>query len=246
MRRGALSAGRDLYRAKMPIVAANTFCGNNEECIGFTYAAEEMPAKDAKPDPFMPGAHISPYLPIPPPYLPIPRAGPVHAGRAAAHRNREREKRGRERAGDVTRRADAPGENPLIYFKSGRAGEAQVNADKQRTSYLRLKSHNTSRSTENRSTQTSSGPPTSKSTTRLRLSPRRDRCTTGQRDISPHLPTSPHISPYLTHLSAAGCMVAGHLRVRKVPGVLKLVLHSPEHDHEHALINSSHAVNEFW
>ena len=67
MRRGALSAGRDLYRAKMPIVAANTFCGNNEECIGFTYAAEEMPAKDAKPDPFMPGAHISPYLPIPPP-----------------------------------------------------------------------------------------------------------------------------------------------------------------------------------
>jgi len=41
-------------------------------------------------------------------------------------------------------------------------------------------------------------------------------------------------------------MVAGHLRVRKVPGVLKLVLHSPEHDHEHALINSSHAVNEFW
>ncbi|EOD20065.1 hypothetical protein EMIHUDRAFT_208872 [Emiliania huxleyi CCMP1516] len=105
----------------MPIVAANTFCGNNEECIGFTYAAEEMPAKDAKPDP-------------------------------AAGRARRRSTQ-----------------------------------NKQRTSYPRLKSHHTSR-----------------------------------------------------------CMVAGHLRVRKVPGVLKLVLHSPEHDHEHALINSSHAVNEFW
>jgi len=145
VRRGALSAGRDLYRAKMPIVAANTFCGNNEECIGFTYAAEEMPAKDAKPDPFM------------------------------------------------------PGENPLIYFKSGRAGEAQVNADKQWTSYLKINNA-----------------------------------------------TAPVSSSGSLHHGPEGCMVAGHLRVRKVPGVLKLVLHSPEHDHEHALINSSHAVNEFW
>jgi len=43
-----------------------------------------------------------------------------------------------------------------------------------------------------------------------------------------------------------GCLVAGHLNVRKVPGTLRLVLHSAEHDHEHELINSSHVVNEFW
>ena len=43
-----------------------------------------------------------------------------------------------------------------------------------------------------------------------------------------------------------GCRVAGHLMVRKVPGTLKLLLHSEEHDHEDGLINSSHRVDEFW
>uniref|UniRef100_A0A7S3ES13 Thioredoxin domain-containing protein n=1 Tax=Haptolina ericina TaxID=156174 RepID=A0A7S3ES13_9EUKA len=43
-----------------------------------------------------------------------------------------------------------------------------------------------------------------------------------------------------------GCQVAGHLQVRKVPGALRLVIHSEEHDHEAHLINASHLVNEFW
>ena len=34
--------------------------------------------------------------------------------------------------------------------------------------------------------------------------------------------------------------------MRKVPGTLKLVLHSNEHDHEDHLVNSTHAVSEFW
>lgn len=53
VRRGALSAGRDLYRAKMPLVAANTFCGNNDDCVGFTWSQEEL--KGSEPTPFMPG-----------------------------------------------------------------------------------------------------------------------------------------------------------------------------------------------
>ena len=43
-----------------------------------------------------------------------------------------------------------------------------------------------------------------------------------------------------------GCRIAGHLTVRKVPGTLKLVLHSNEHDHEDHLVNSTHGVSEFW
>ena len=43
-----------------------------------------------------------------------------------------------------------------------------------------------------------------------------------------------------------GCRIAGHLTVRKVPGTLKLVLHSSEHDHEDHLVNSTHGVAEFW
>jgi len=42
VKRGALSAGADLYRAKMPLVAATTFCGNNEDCVGFTWSQEEV------------------------------------------------------------------------------------------------------------------------------------------------------------------------------------------------------------
>jgi len=43
-----------------------------------------------------------------------------------------------------------------------------------------------------------------------------------------------------------GCQLAGHLQVRKVPGALRLMIHSEEHDHEAHLINASHLVNEFW
>jgi len=45
---------------------------------------------------------------------------------------------------------------------------------------------------------------------------------------------------------AEGCQVAGHLQVRKVPGALRLMIHSEEHDHEAHLINASHLVNDFW
>ena len=48
------------------------------------------------------------------------------------------------------------------------------------------------------------------------------------------------------HHGPEGCQIAGHLQVRKVPGTLRFVLHSPEHDHEHEHINSTHLVNEFW
>lgn len=144
VRRGALTAGRDLYRAKMPLVAASTFCGNNDDCIGFTWSEEEL--KASEPTAFM------------------------------------------------------PGQNPLIYFKSAKAsGAASVNDDVLWTSYIKMSNSTTPES----------------STGSIRHGPE-------------------------------GCQVAGHLSVRKVPGTLRLVLHSAEHDHEVALINSSHAVNEFW
>ena len=34
-----------------------------------------------------------------------------------------------------------------------------------------------------------------------------------------------------------GCMVAGHLNVRKVPGALRFALHTKGHDHEIHMIN---------
>merc|ERR1712216_460337 len=37
-RRGALVEGNDLYRAKMGVTEAREYCGNNEECSGFTWA----------------------------------------------------------------------------------------------------------------------------------------------------------------------------------------------------------------
>eukprot|EP00962_Isochrysis_galbana_P005490 scaffold1487_cov116-Isochrysis_galbana.AAC.29 len=144
VRRGALSAGRDLYRAKMPLVAANTFCGNNEDCVGFTWSEEEL--KASEPTAFM------------------------------------------------------PGQNPLIYFKSAKAdGAASVNDDGLWTSYIKVTNS-----------------------------------------------TAPASSAGSIRHGPEGCQVAGHLSVRKVPGTLRLVLHSVEHDHEAALINSSHLVNEFW
>jgi len=43
-----------------------------------------------------------------------------------------------------------------------------------------------------------------------------------------------------------GCRVAGHLQVRKVPGALRLILHSDDHDHEAHLMNASHLIHDFW
>ncbi|KAL3921439.1 MAG: hypothetical protein SGPRY_004906, partial [Prymnesium sp.] len=43
-----------------------------------------------------------------------------------------------------------------------------------------------------------------------------------------------------------GCQVAGHLQVRKVPGALRLLLHSDDHDHEASMMNASHKVHDFW
>lgn len=43
-----------------------------------------------------------------------------------------------------------------------------------------------------------------------------------------------------------GCLVAGHLNVRKVPGTLRLALQTAGHDHEVHMINSSHTVHELW
>lgn len=48
-------------------------------------------------------------------------------------------------------------------------------------------------------------------------------------------------------LVCLACLRFGHcVQVRKVPGALRLVLHSPGHDHEGELINSSHIVNGLW
>jgi len=48
------------------------------------------------------------------------------------------------------------------------------------------------------------------------------------------------------HHGPEGCLIAGHLNVRKVPGTLRLLLHTGTQDHEHAMINSSHLVHELW
>ena len=47
-------------------------------------------------------------------------------------------------------------------------------------------------------------------------------------------------------LRAVTCRYMRHLQVRKVPGALRLMIHSDDHDHEAHLINASHLVNDFW
>jgi thiol-disulfide isomerase/thioredoxin len=146
---GALTAGNDLYRAKMHVNEAATYCGNNEQCAGFTWASDPK-AKD-----------------------------------------KEKQAEG-----------DGDADKPLIYFKGPLALEtlkASINGDQGWSSYLKL--------------------------------------------VNATVPDSAAGS--LAH-GPEGCRVAGHLTVRKVPGTLKLVLHSAEHDHEDHLINSTHGVAEFW
>ena len=38
---GALTAGNDLYRASMSVNEAATYCGNNADCAGFTWASHD-------------------------------------------------------------------------------------------------------------------------------------------------------------------------------------------------------------
>jgi thiol-disulfide isomerase/thioredoxin len=152
VKRGALSAGSDLYRARMSAEAAQTYCGTNLVCAGFTWQS----AMHQKP----PG------------------------GGAAA---------GKE--------AD---EMPLVFFKGGisvDAARASMNTDTAWTSYIKLT----------------------------------NRTETLKHSAKGSIAHGPE-----------GCMIAGHLNVRKVPGSLKLSLHTSGHDHEHHMINASHVVNELW
>ena len=149
VKHGALSAGSDLYRARMDTEAAQTYCGNNPGCAGFTWQSRSPP-------PSPPGAKAS----------------------------------------------FGPAEAPLVYFKGGISVEQahrSMNTDQAWTSYIK-----TSNATviESASSSLSHGP--------------------------------------------EGCRLAGHLSVRKVPGTLKLALHSTDHDHISHMINSSHVVNELW
>lgn len=139
---GALTAGNDLYRAKMHVNEAATYCGSNEQCAGFTWASND---KDKTAE---------------------------------------------------------DGDKHLIYFKGPLeldALKSSINGDQAWSSYLKLSNATT--------------------------------------------PTSAAGS--LVH-GPEGCRIAGHLSVKKVPGTLKLVLHSTEHDHEDHLINSTHLVDSLW
>jgi hypothetical protein len=151
VKHGALSAGSDLYRARMSAEAAQTYCGTNDACSGFTWQSTLSDKGGAK--------------------------------------------------GAKSKAVDDP---PLVYFKGGltvQAAHASMNTDQAWTSYVKL----------------------SNRTETLKDS------TVGSLKHGPE-----------------GCMIAGHLNVRKVPGTLKLALHTTGHDHETHLINASHVVNELW
>ena len=155
VKHGALSAGSDLYRARMNTEAAQTYCGSNPSCAGFTWQA--------------PGPHNAPKPP---------------EGKTKSHPLSE--------------------EAPLIYFKGGISVEqahASMNSDSQWTSYIK---------------QTN----------------RSDTLHTAAAGSLKHGPE--------------GCLIAGHLNVRKVPGTLRFSLHTTGHDHETHMINASHTVNELW
>jgi len=152
VKHGALSAGSDLYRARMSTDAAQTYCGSNPSCAGFTWQSAIKPtAKAPKPT--------------------------------------------------ESKRID---EAPLVYFKGSitvAQAFASMNDDSQWTSYVK---------------QTN----------------RTDTLTHAAAGSLEHGPE--------------GCLVAGHLNVRKVPGTLRFALHTSGHDHEVHMINSSHTVHELW
>ena len=153
VKHGALSAGSDLYRARMSTEAAQTYCGSNPTCAGFTWQESSGQPKT----PPAPG-----------------KAKPIAS------------------------------EAPLIYFKGGitvTQAHTSMNSDNQWTSYIK---------------QT-------------------NRSDTLQKAAAGSL-----------HHGPEGCLIAGHLNVRKVPGTLRFALHTTGHDHETHMINASHTVNELW
>jgi len=148
IKHGALAAGSDLYRARLDAEAAQTYCGTNLACAGFTWQSN-------------------------PPH-------PQKHGQAVA----------------------GPEEAPLVYFKGHLTVEQaheKLNNDESWTTYIKLS--NTSHAAS--------------------------------------------AAGSLAH-GPEGCRIAGHLQVRKVPGTLKLALHTTEHDHVAHMINSSHVVNGLW
>lgn len=48
VKHGALSAGSDLYRARLDVVAAQTYCGTNPRCAGFTWQSR-LPGAPSTP-----------------------------------------------------------------------------------------------------------------------------------------------------------------------------------------------------
>jgi len=144
----ALSSGSDLYRARLDAEAAQTYCGSNLACAGFTW--QSKPPHEKKDGKLVEG----------------------------------------------------PEEAPLVYFKGHlnvQQAHASMNTDDAWTAYIKLTNASHTAST----------------------------------------------SGSLKH-GPEGCRIAGHLNVRKVPGTLKLLLHTTEHDHDAHLINSSHVVDSLW
>ena len=148
VKHGALSAGSDLYRARMDAEEAQVYCGTNFACAGFTWQSK-------------------------PPH-------PVKEGQLVA----------------------GPEEAPLVYFKGNidvQQAHSSLNTDDAWTAYIKLTN-------------------------------------------ATHAASA---SGSLAH-GPEGCRIAGHLNVRKVPGSLKLRLHSTEHDHVVHMINTSHTVDALW
>ena len=130
---GAL-IGDELYRAKMTILSAHTFCGQNAKCTGFTWSMTETE------------------------------------------------------------------EEPLIYFKTEGGEKKDTNKDPQWKSFVKL--------------------------------------------AGAHVSSDSKVGS--VEIGAEGCLVVGHLKVRKVPGALKFVINSPDHDHALSDFNASHIINDFW
>uniref|UniRef100_A0A7S2GNX8 Thioredoxin domain-containing protein n=1 Tax=Haptolina brevifila TaxID=156173 RepID=A0A7S2GNX8_9EUKA len=152
IKHGALSAGSDLYRARMTAEDAETYCGTNDQCSGFTWQSKQDGTS--------------------------PPSAPKTAGK------------------------EDNLELALVYFKGGLtidAARQSMNTDQAWSAYIKV---------ANATSHASAS---------------------GSVDHGPE-----------------GCRIAGHLSVRKVPGALKLYLHSPEHDHVVEKLNSSHIVNEMW
>ena len=183
VKHGALSAGSDLYRARMTTEAAQTYCGSNPSCSGFTWQSSTPPS---------PPKSVISTKSLHGPLI-------VHSGESLIVTS--------DSILDVDRnklaKANAE-ESPLVYFKGGltvHQAFSSMNTDRQWTSYIK-QTNNTA--------------------------------------------TLAHAAAGSIHHGPEGCLIAGHLNVRKVPGTLRLALHTTGHDHEVHMINSSHTVHELW